>query len=207
MNSPGTTVREKPSPRRLLVVIGGVVLTIVVAMVVALVLFLEDAGSEQSAKGADCCWRPGTTPAWVRERIGLGVPGAAGDLRGGYRAGERYDVGILAFTLSRREADAYLAPLNPAGTRMIPNVHPEAKGYRPTAPFAHVGLPEPETLVRGLRKGGFCPGDVAAADGKDVVSCVDLFAHEFEPGRTRIYVRATIEPPAASETPAPGGGR
>ncbi|MFE0042323.1 hypothetical protein [Streptomyces albireticuli] len=168
-------------------------------------LFLRDGSETTRAEGTG--WKPGVTPGWVRERIGLGVPGAASDLRGGYKAGERYDVGILAFTLSSREADVYLSPLNPAGTRMIPNLHPEGKGYRPAAPFAHVGLPEPETLVQGLRKGGFCPGDVAAADGKDVAYCVDLFAHEFEPGRTRVYVRSTIEPPAVPVTTAPARGR
>ncbi|MGH3309893.1 MAG: hypothetical protein ACRDP3_04810 [Streptomyces sp.] len=62
------------------------------------------------------------------------------------------------------------------------------------APFAHLDLPEPETVAERMRKSDFCPEGLAAPEGKDLNYCVHLFAHEFTPGSTRIYVRSTIEP-------------
>ncbi|MEU6633358.1 hypothetical protein ABZ905_34525 [Streptomyces parvus] len=85
---------------------------------------------------------------------------------------------------------------------MIGNSHPEEKDYRPAAAFGHLGLPEPETFVQGLRKASLCPDDLASPEGKYLQRCIDLFAHEFTPGTTRIYVRSTIEP---SITPPPAG--
>lgn len=83
---------------------------------------------------------------------------------------------------------------------MIDNSHPKAKDYRPAAAFGHLALPEPETFVQGLRKTSLCPDDLTTPEGKYLQRCVDLFAHEFTPGTTRIYVRSTIEP---SVTPPP----
>ncbi|MEV5686482.1 hypothetical protein AB0L68_25260 [Streptomyces sp. NPDC052164] len=111
----------------------------------------------------------------------------------------------VAFTLPTKDVDACLLPLRPEGTEMIPNRHPEEKGYEAAADFSHPGPVEPETLVTGLREGGFCPGDIEPPYGKDVQYCVDLFAHACEPGRTRVYIRSTIEsgvtpPPAVPTT-------
>ncbi|HET6855784.1 MAG TPA: hypothetical protein VFH94_01645 [Streptomyces sp.] len=189
--------------RRHLVVITTAVLVLAGAAVAAFALLSDKVSSNLANEERECCWEDGATPAWMSGQMGLGVPGAASDRRAGYKTGSRYDVGILAFTLPSRDADRYLAPLNPEGAGMIPNLHPEPENYRPAAPFGHLRLPEPEALVEGLRKGGLCPGDVEAPDGKHIRYCVDLFAHEFKPGATRIYARATVEPgltppPAAS---------
>ncbi|WP_328940285.1 hypothetical protein OG259_00255 [Streptomyces sp. NBC_00250] len=164
------------------------------AAVVAAALAVQDAVSDHVNQEESCCWSSGVTPAWMSEQIGIRVPAEASDRRAGYKTGERYDVGLLAFTLPTKDADAYLLPLRPEGTEMIPNLHPQQKGYKATAGFSHLGLVEPETLVQGLREGGFCPGDVASPYGKDVQYCVDLFAHTLESGRTRVYIRSTIEP-------------
>ncbi len=74
------------------------------------------------------------------------------------------------------------------------------KDYRPAAAFGHLGLPEPEMFVKGLRRTSLCPDDLATPQGRYLRRCVDLFAHEFTPGTKRIYVRSTIEPPV---TPPP----
>ncbi|WP_254667840.1 hypothetical protein [Streptomyces griseus] len=76
----------------------------------------------------------------------------------------------------------------------------EMKDYRPAAAFGHLGLPEPEMFVKGLRRTSLCPDDLATPQGRYLRRCVDLFAHEFTPGTKRIYVRSTIEPPV---TPPP----
>ncbi|WP_406277498.1 hypothetical protein [Embleya sp. NBC_00896] len=176
------------------VVILGIVTGVLAVVVTAFAFFVDHALSADADHEQTCCWKDGATPAWTSELIGVGVPETATDRRAGYKTGSRYDVALLAFTLPEPEADAYLLPLNPKGTRMIPNLHPEAKDYRPAAGFAHLGLPEPETLLQGLREGGLCPGDVTSPHGKNVQYCVDLFAHTLETGQTRIYIRSTIEP-------------
>ncbi|MFD9427211.1 MULTISPECIES: hypothetical protein [unclassified Streptomyces] len=190
--------------RRPVVVLSGVLLA-VAGGVVAVAFAVQNALSDRVDQEENCCWSSGVTPAWMSEQIGIGIPAAASDRRAGYKTGERYDVGLLVFTLPTKDVDAYLLPLRPKGTEMIPNLYPEQKGYKATAGFSHLGLVEPETLIEGLREGGFCPGDVESPYGKDVQYCVDLFAHAYEPGRTRVYIRSTIEsgvtpPPAVPTT-------
>ncbi|MFF3837590.1 hypothetical protein [Streptomyces sp. NPDC001930] len=110
------------------------------------------------------------------------------------KVGERYDTGLLSFTLPTREAKEYLAPLTPEGARMIRNAEPEPAGHRPAAGFTHLGLPEPETLVDGMLTGGFCPDNVDSPDAEHLAHCVKVFSHEYAPGTTRIHLRSTIEP-------------
>ncbi|MEU5714240.1 hypothetical protein AB0G71_00350 [Streptomyces sp. NPDC020403] len=90
------------------------------------------------------------------------------------------------------EAETYTGRLLHDGTEMIGNSRPKAKDYRPAAAFGPLCLPEPETLVKGLQRTSLCPDDLATPEGRYLQHCVDLFAHEFTPGTTRIYVRSTI---------------
>ncbi|GAA2946162.1 hypothetical protein ACFPN0_23190 [Kitasatospora cinereorecta] len=144
---------------------------------------------------------PGTPARAGRIRaLGIRIPATASDRRAGYKVGERYDTGLLSFVLPADDAETYTGRLIEDGTEMIKNFHPEEKDYRPAAAFGHLGLPEPETFVQGLRTISLCPDDLATSEGKYLQRCVDLFAHEFTPGTTRIYVRSTIEP---SVTPPP----
>ncbi|MET7617388.1 hypothetical protein [Streptomyces sp. NPDC005408] len=170
------------------------VLACVAAVVGAFTLVGDDVSSDQSEKEMTCCWKSGATPAWMSQEIGIRIPAKASDRRAGYKTGLRYDTGLLSFALPSQEADVYTSRLIREGTKMIRNFHPEKKGYRPAAAFAHLGLTEPETLVEGLRKISLCPDDLKSPEGQYLQRCVDLFAHEFKPGATRIYVRSTIEP-------------
>ncbi|MGW8351907.1 hypothetical protein [Streptomyces wedmorensis] len=150
--------------------------------------------SDSATKAKDCCWEAGATPAWMSDQIGLRIPAKATDRRAGYKVGDRYDTGLLSFTLPTPDAKAYLAPLTPTGARMIPNLEPEPPDYRPAAGFTHLGLPEPETLVTGTLMGGFCPDTVRSPDAEHLAYCVQVFSHEHTPGTTRLYLRSTIEP-------------
>ncbi|WP_254667839.1 hypothetical protein [Streptomyces griseus] len=160
----------------------------------------ERVSSDLLDKEMTCCWEDGATPAWMSDRMGIRIPGTASDRRAGYKVGERHDTGLLSFVLPTAEAETYTGRLIPDGTEMIKNIHPEEKDYRPAAAFGHLGLAEPETPVQGLRRISLCPDDLATPEGRYLRRCVDLFAHEFTPGTTRIYVRSTIEP---SVTPPP----
>ncbi len=190
--------------RRRFLIAGGAVLAIAVAAIVAFAFVADDAVSDQAEQDKKCCWKSGATPHWMSETMGLRIPAAASDRRAGYKTSSRYDIGVLSFTLPSREADTYLSRLVPEDQEMIANLHPEPKGYEPMAPFAHLGLPEPETLVKGARQIGFCPDGLTSPEGRRLRYCVDLFAHEFAPGSTRFYVRSTIEPgvtPPAADGP------
>ncbi|MFF5924367.1 hypothetical protein ACFY8C_39765 [Streptomyces flavochromogenes] len=108
------------------------------AAAVAAALVVQDAVSDHVNQEEGCWWSSGVTPAWMCEQIGIGVPAEASDRRAGYRTGERYDVGLLAFTLPTKDADAYLLPSRPEETEMIPNLHPQQKGYLFAQPLESV---------------------------------------------------------------------
>ncbi|WP_405190096.1 hypothetical protein OG473_11875 [Streptomyces anulatus] len=196
-------VRRRRMPVALVVVL--VLLACVAATIGVVSCAADDVSSDLADQEMTCCWEDGATPAWMSDQLGIRIPEGASDRRSGYKTGQRYDTGLLSFVLPNEEAERYTGRLIRNGTEMIGNSHPEEKGYRPAAAFGHLGLPEPETFVQGLRKSSLCPDGLASPEGKYLQRCVDLFAHEFTPGTTRIYVRSTIEPsitpPAASKAP------
>lgn len=194
----GTSSRAGSSLRRILLVVTAVV-AVAAAAVVALA-FLADTVSSDLEKQEECCWAEGATPAWVSQVTGLRIPTEASDVRVGYHRGSRYDTALMAFTLPDKKADEYLAQLTAEGSKMIENTHPRGKDYSPAVGFAHLGIPEPETFVKGMRMGNVCRGDVDTPDGKKVQYCAKLFAHRFTTGSTRIFTRTGIEP---SLTPPP----
>ncbi|WP_405683839.1 hypothetical protein [Streptomyces sp. NBC_00057] len=205
MNSPGNEVaggQPKP-PLRLSVALGIVALVFCVggaAVIGALWWVADRAKADLLDQEMNCCWEDGANPVWMSGQIGIRIPEAASDRRAGYKVGQRFDTGLLSFVLPSQEAETYTNRLMRDGTELIPNSDPEKKDYRPAARFAHLGLVEPEILVQGLKRGGVCPDELTTLEGKYLQRCVDLFAHEFKPGTTRIYVRSTIEP---SVTPPP----
>ncbi|MET8841813.1 hypothetical protein ABZW67_17165 [Streptomyces rubiginosohelvolus] len=183
------------------------------AAVVA-VLFLMDEGGESTSgrvkeTGPGIGWAEGVTPAWMSGHMGLGIPATAESAQAAYEGTSRFDTGILTFTLTRAEAEAYLSEHPPQGTWLEPA---EAQDGVPAHDFTHLGLPEPETFTKGIRYGYVCPGSPEAAespepsgapdmpygmeDGYDTSDeqCVHLHAHAYTPQRTRIYLRAHFEP-------------
>ncbi|MET9654731.1 hypothetical protein ABZZ44_31275 [Streptomyces sp. NPDC006460] len=200
-----------PAGRRAAVVVA-VLLAVAGAVVVSFALLADRWLSGSAASEKECCWAAGATPAWTSERLGLPIPAGAADRRAGYKSGERYDTGLLSFTLPTREATAYLAPLTPKGTRLIRNTEPRGADFSRADGFAHLGLPEPETLVEGLLHGDACPGAATVPDDADPADidpgrCAEVYAHEVTPGTTRLYLRSTFEsgrtPPPAVPTTAP----
>ena len=193
---------EQPARRRMPVTV--IVLSVLLACAAATIgvvsCVTEKVSSDLLDKEMTCCWEDGATPAWMSDQMGIRIPATASDRRASYKVGERYDTGLLSFVLPADDAETYTGRLIEDGTEMIKNFHPEKKDYRPAAAFGHLGLVEPETLVQGLRRISLCPDDLATPEGQYLQRCVDLFAHEFTPGTTRIYIRSTIEP---SVTPPP----
>ncbi len=188
---------------RPLLIAMGVLASIVAAGVLALTWLSARVDANLSKQENECCWKDGATFAWMSDAMGVRIPQEAADRRAGYKVGMRYDSGLLAFTLPSAQAEKYLVALNPSGAVTIENLHPEDKDYKPAAGFRHLGLSEPETF-EAMRLGGLCSGDVASPEGKDVVYCISLFAHEVRPGTTRIYMRSSIEPGLTPPPTTPG---
>ncbi|MGY1580635.1 hypothetical protein [Streptomyces sp. MN13] len=158
------------------------------------------AGSPETPRPTDSRWAEGITPEWMSEQMGLGIPGTAQASKAAYEITARFDTGLLTFTLTRPEAEAYLAKNPPKGKWLKPTA---AATDVPPHDFAHLGLPEPEKFKTGMRYGYVCPAatetpqnsgapayDTSASDEQ----CVRLYAHDYAPDRTRIYLRAHFEP-------------
>ncbi|MYT91051.1 hypothetical protein GTY40_08335 [Streptomyces sp. SID8359] len=202
-SSSRSTDGEQPVRRRrtpIVSVIASALFAGVAATIGVVSCAADDVSSDLAEKEMTCCWEDGATPAWMSGQLGIRIPEGASDRRAGYKVGQRFDTGLLSFVLPSEEAETYTGRLIEKGTVMIGNSHPKEKGYRPAAAFGHLGLPEPETFVQGLRMTSLCPDGLTSPEGTYLQRCVDLFAHEFTAGTTRIYVRSTIEP---SVTPPP----
>jgi hypothetical protein len=184
------------------VVAGALVLSGAVTAVGWLLDGSDGAGDRVTEQAADVRWAEGITPKWMSERMGLGIPATARSPQAAYEVTSRFDTGLLSFTLTRSEADSYLAEHPPDGKWLEPtSVQADVTSHD----FAHLGLPEPETFEDGMRYGDVCPGsaETAGESGGSGVSdayglsdkrCVSLYAHDYAPGRTRIYLRAHFEP-------------
>ncbi len=173
---------------------------------------LDRAADRAVEQAAEARWAEGVTPEWMSEQMGLDLPDTAQSPQAAYQVTSRFDTGLLTFTLTRSEAESYLKEHPPEGNKWLePQPH---SGKASVAPhdFAHLGLPEPETLKDGVRYGDVCPR-AAKSTGNPGVSktpdsqygvsdpygmsderCVEVYVHEFSPQRTRFYIRAHFEP-------------
>ncbi|MFE6457624.1 hypothetical protein ACFVP0_09205 [Streptomyces cinereoruber] len=161
-------------------------------------------------------WAEGITPVWMGEHMGLDVPAGARSARAAYKVTSRFDTGLLTFTLSEAEAEAYFEKYPPSARWLTPTA---AQPDTPPSDFARFGLPEPETLKDGMRYGYVCPGAAAEPTASpdpfgmgsyDVSDekCVRAYVHEYAPDRTRLYFRTHFEPgvdslPTPLSTPSP----
>ncbi|WP_331720568.1 hypothetical protein OG851_42245 (plasmid) [Streptomyces sp. NBC_00161] len=197
MNGPAAPAgagRRKPWQRRLAIgawVFSGLCILGVLGMVLTVIYGLRYPTEYQEK----CCWEQNATPEWVAKTMGLQVPQTATDRRAGLHTNVQYDVALLAFTVPTAEADRLLQPLLREGTQMARNRHPEEPGYTRSDGFTHLGLPEPETLVEGLRITSVCPRDAKTPESGALRLCTKIHAHEFQPGTTRIYLWAGSDAP------------
>ncbi|MET9130475.1 hypothetical protein [Streptomyces antibioticus] len=186
-----TTTTPRPAGGRRVFVVWGVVLMVLAGGIAGVALLGDRAVSDAAAEEKNCCWEKGVTPAGLGERIGIRMPEEATDRRAAVKSNSRYSTGILAFTLSEGTANGYLSRMVPEDTRMIANIAPKPDAYKGDAPFTRLGLTEPETITSDLRKTSLCPEDTGTPEGEYLRSCVDIYAHDFASGRTRIYVRSS----------------
>ncbi|MEU4110073.1 hypothetical protein [Streptomyces sp. NPDC027717] len=166
------------NPRRALITALAVV-TLTIPLTAGALWAMSDRPAKQAT---DAHWAEGVTPEWMSAHMGLDLPRSARSPQAAYETTSRFDTGLLTFTLTRAEAEEYLTRYRPEGKWLMPMPSQQAKAPHD---FAHLNLPEPETLSPGMRHGDVCP---------DAEQCVTLYAHDYAPDRTRLYVRAHYEP-------------
>jgi hypothetical protein len=157
-----------------------------------------DRASQRPA--GDSTWAEGITPEWMSGHLGIDVPAQAKDVRAGYRITSQYDTGVLTFTLTRHQAQAFLKKYPPTGELLEPTASATDVA---TTDFGHLGVPEPESFKEGMRYGDVCPGYTPTEnDPNSDDHCFELHVHDYAPDRTRIYLREHYEP-GISPLPTP----
>lgn len=130
-------------------------------------------------------WEQGVGFAEVAEELKVSVPPIATDRKGARQAGFQDDVLLLAFVLPDTGVPGFvgeLAPQDPLVRRKRAVADPA--DYRPTTPFGHLGLPEPETLD------GVLAGPVCAPCAGDLDE-LEIVVAPLGGGRSRVYLRGT----------------
>jgi hypothetical protein len=157
---------------------------------VGLVTVLAAAVLAGCGGGADAGSRTDTVPYWekgvgftqVAEQLGVTVPQSAMERKGARQKGFQDDALLLAFVLPKGEVDGFvdtLAPENELVHRK--KAVASATAYEPTTPFAHLGLPEPETLD-DVRTGTVCMPCAGELNELEIVVA------PLENDRSRIYL-------------------
>ncbi|GAB2870456.1 hypothetical protein [Streptomyces mayteni] len=126
-------------------------------------------------------WRTDATPASVSEQLGVPIPAAATDRRAAYQDGFQDDALLLAFLLPSTELDSFLLTLAPE-VELNQRDEPRLPSSTPMAPFAHLGLPEPEALP-DVREGQVC----APCEGQ--LDFLDVAVHPLDDRTSRVYLR------------------
>ncbi len=128
-------------------------------------------------------WLDGAAPPAVAQQLHVAVPATATEVRAAHQKGFQDDGLLLAFVLPSSEVDGFvaqLAPERPLRTRQ----EPVAGAVKPTTPFAHLGLPEPESLP-DVREGQVC----APCQGD--LNSLDVAVARAGEGTSRVYLRGT----------------
>lgn len=191
--APSRPARRTWSWRRCLAVGAWVFTGLCVLGVLGVVLWSMYAFTHPTEEQKNCCWDQNATPEWAARVTGIGVPETATDRRAGLHTNMQYDVALLAFTVPTAEADRFLQPLRREGSQMARNRDPEEPGYTRSDGFTHLGLPEPETFVEGMRITSVCPRDAKTPESDRLRLCAVIHVHEFQPGTTRIYLWASSD--------------
>jgi len=92
----------------------------------------------------DSTWAEGITPEWMSEQMGLDIPPTARSAEAAYEITSQFDTGLLTFTLTRSEAEKYLAENPPQGK--WPGTH---RGRRPHPPRLRPPRPPGTGVVQG----------------------------------------------------------
>ncbi|MER7198071.1 MULTISPECIES: hypothetical protein [unclassified Streptomyces] len=126
-------------------------------------------------------WKPGVTAADVGDQMHVRIPAEATDRHAAYQNGFQDDGLLLAFTVPTARVGAFLSGLAPE-QELTHRAKPLAQTVKPTTPFAHLGLKEPETLA-DVRSGPVC----APCAGE--LNSLEVAVHPVDAQHSRVYLR------------------
>lgn len=126
-------------------------------------------------------WSDDATPASVAGQLGVRLPAEATDRRAAYQNGFQDDGLLLAFLLPASKVDAFVTGLAPED-ELTRRDDPLQQSFKPTTPFSHLGLAEPETLP-DVREGQVC----APCEGD--LNSLEIAVHSLDERSSRVYLR------------------
>ncbi|MFF6994763.1 hypothetical protein ACFY93_07345 [Streptomyces sp. NPDC008313] len=123
-----------------------------------------------------------TTPEQVAERLHVTIPSRATDRRAACQKGFQDDGLLLVFTLTEADSRTFVEELDPEDPLSHRVPLPSAGVVKPTTPFAHLGLKEPEALT-DVTEGPVC----APCDGD--LNSLAIAAHPVDAHHSLVYLR------------------
>ncbi|MFF4456436.1 hypothetical protein [Streptomyces goshikiensis] len=109
---------------------------------------------EARSLGPGAHWAAGATAESVAQTLRVRLPATATEPKAAHLEGLQDDSLIMAFVLPTSEVDGFVAELKPEEPLRL-REQPLPHATNPTAPFSHLGLPEPDLLAR-VREGQVC---------------------------------------------------
>ncbi|GHF45768.1 hypothetical protein GCM10010218_28720 [Streptomyces mashuensis] len=115
------------------------------------------------------------------------LPAGATDARAAVLRGWQDDVLMLAFTVPTERADAFVEGLSPERELKpkLPLKGAETKSSGDSTGFAHLGLPEPDTL-KDVRAGWVC-----LDCNKAHLDSLEVAVHRLDDRNSRVYLSGT----------------
>lgn len=110
-------------------------------------------------------WMDGVTVESVAKTLQVQMPSTATDAKAAYQKGFQDDGLLLSFVLPTEAVEGFLTQLKPERPLRL-REQPFVGEGKPTTPFSHLGLPEPDSLA-GVREGVVCApckGDLNALE-------------------------------------------
>ncbi|MEU2429195.1 hypothetical protein ABZ611_06675 [Streptomyces sp. NPDC007861] len=175
-----TQAQPRSRPRkRVVLAVGAALLCLTSA---ALSACTADLGSGTADRtGIVPQWDDKATPETVGRLMNIELPAKATDLRAALQNGFQDDGLLLTFTLPTSEAEAFLEQLHPEA-ELRQRDEPRENVVKPTAPFSHLGHPEPESLP-DIREGQVC----APCSGD--LNSLTVAVYRLDDSDSRVYLR------------------
>ncbi|MET9374246.1 hypothetical protein ABZX98_08885 [Streptomyces sp. NPDC002992] len=114
------------------------------------------------------------------------LPAGATEVKGARQLNVQDDSYLLSFTTTPKAAEVIGKQFE--GQAPLEERAPLSTPIPPGTPFAHLGLPEPDTL-QGVRWAGVCPPCVKDKQRKHI-EWIEIYLQKLDADRTRVYLRA-----------------
>ncbi|MFB9516540.1 hypothetical protein [Streptomyces purpureus] len=144
------------------------------------------AASDAPVEGRDWKWDEKAGAAEAAAFMEVDVPAGATEVKGAVKLVPQDEIRLLSFVTTRKAAEELGRQFEArAPLRVRPARSP---GAQDSPDFAHLGLPEPETL-KGVRWAGVCPA-CETDERRASVQWIEISLQALDGDRTRVYLTA-----------------